>query len=208
MAGPDETAQPHWQHVYSTKPADQASWFQSSPRPSLDAIARAGVPSGASLVDVGGGASRLVDLLLDRGWSDLTVLDIADAALDIARTRLGTRASTVQWIVADITDWRPARRYDVWHDRAVFHFLIEEAQRRAYRAALAAAMRPGGHVILATFAADGPERCSGLPVRRYAPEALAAELGDAYELVESWAERHTTPGGTVQPFSWCRFRRR
>lgn len=197
----------HWSAVYRTKPSDSVSWYQPAPEPSLRALERFGVPSSASLIDVGSGASNLVDALIERGWSDLTVLDIAAPALELAKARLGQTAARVHWQVADITSWVPDRRYDVWHDRAVFHFLTEADQRERYQRALLAGVAPGGLVIMATFAFDGPERCSGLPVQRYDPVGLARELGPAVQLVDGWREEHTTPTGGRQAFNWCAFRR-
>lgn len=197
----------HWSAVYRTKPSDSVSWYQPSPEPSLRALERFGVSKSASLIDVGGGASNLVDALIERGWSDLTVLDIAAPALEVAKARLGEAAARVQWQVADITSWVPGRGYDVWHDRAVFHFLTGADQREAYRRALLAGASPGGLVIMATFAPDGPERCSGLPVQRYNPANLSQDLGAAFRLIEAWRETHVTPGGGSQAFNWCVFRR-
>ncbi len=197
----------HWDEVWSARAEDAVSWFQPDPRLSLDLIARAGLGPGASAIDVGGGASRLVDALLERGWSDLAVLDLSAAALERSRARLGAAAGRVRWIEADVAAWRPDRRWALWHDRAVFHFLTEAADRAAYADALRAATAPGAAVIVATFAPDGPERCSGLPVVRYAPEALLAALGPGLELVEAANEDHVTPGGKTQRFQFCRFRR-
>jgi trans-aconitate methyltransferase len=199
--------QKHWTQVYETKPADSVSWFQAEPAPSLAALGRLQLDPSSALIDVGGGASNLVDELLRRGWTDLTVLDIADTALDVARARLGQDARKVHWEVADITAWRPTRAYDVWHDRAVFHFLTDAGQRDAYRRALGAALASGGHLIIATFAPDGPERCSDLPVQRYDASGLAAELGPAFRLINTWREEHVTPGGAKQSFTWCAFER-
>nr|WP_296762909.1 class I SAM-dependent methyltransferase [Sediminimonas sp.] len=154
-------------------------------------------------MDVGGGASRLVDVLVSRGWDDLTVLDISEPALAHAKARLGNRADRVRWIVADLTEWHPDRAYDVWHDRAVFQFLTEPDQRTAYLGALNQALRPGGLAILATFAPDGPEKCSGLPVRRYDAAGLSAQLGAEFRLLRTFREVHQTPGGVAQPFAWC-----
>jgi trans-aconitate methyltransferase len=163
------------------------------------------LPTTASLVDVGAGASTLVDALLQRGWSDLTLVDISEAALRITKERLGPLAGQVQWEVADITSWTPKRAYDVWHDRAVFHFLAEEHQRQDYRRALEAGLTQGGRAVIATFAPDGPERCSGLPIRRHDEQALAGELGPRFRLLRHWREEHRTPGGAVQAFNWCVF---
>jgi trans-aconitate methyltransferase len=149
-----------------------------------------------------------VDALLDRGFCAITVLDIAEAALEVARRRLGPRGQAVDWQVADIRRWRPEGPYDLWHDRAVFHFLTEPEDRAAYMATLNEAVRPGGWVVLASFAPDGPETCSGLPVRRYDAAGLAEELGEGFELVRQMRERHVTPSGAEQPFTWTLFRRR
>lgn len=198
----------HWNGVYSTKSADTVSWYQPQPQASLDAIARTGAPRDTAVIDVGGGASTLVDRLAAEGWSDLTVMDISQAALDVTRARLGTAAAAVDWIAADAASWIPPRAYGLWHDRAVFHFLTDPADRAGYRRALAAGLEPGGLLIIATFAPDGPERCSGLPVQRYDAEGLAAELGPDFERLEAWREEHTTPWGSIQPFTWAVFRRR
>jgi SAM-dependent methyltransferase len=199
--------QGHWDEVYGNKPADTVSWYQPTPGPSLQALERFAVAPGSAFIDVGGGASALAEALLARGWSDLTVLDIAEPALAVARERLGPDADRVSWLVADMTRWTPPRAFDVWHDRAVFHFLTAPADRDAYKEALRAGLRPGGLALIATFAPDGPERCSGLPVQRYDAAALAAELGPGFELLEGWREDHTTPGGAVQKFSWAALRR-
>ncbi|WP_064712696.1 class I SAM-dependent methyltransferase [Rhizobium bangladeshense] len=202
------TQQEHWDEVYRTKAADSVSWYQPTPEPSLRALGELHLPVTAALIDVGGGASSLVDRLVERGWSDLAVLDIAAPALDVAKARLPGDATRIAWLVTDVTKWRPERRYDVWHDRAVFHFLTEPEQRLAYRRALETGTAPGSAVIIATFATDGPERCSGLPVQRYDAAALAAEFGSAFSLEREWREEHMTPGGGRQSFQWCVFRRR
>lgn len=202
-----DSREQHWQEVYSTKDEAEVSWFQDRPQTSLGLIAQTGLSPHASLIDIGGGASRLVDALLAAGWRDIAVLDIAGAALAKARVRLGPQGAGVDWIVADITAWQPRRRYDLWHDRAVFHFLTDPADRAAYKAALRSAMAPGGHVVIGGFALDGPERCSGLPVQRYSPETLSAELGPDYVLEQALQEDHHTPAGRVQHFQFSRFRR-
>lgn len=199
--------QDHWDAVYRTKQSDSVSWYQPSPRPSLEAIERYAIGAAPSLIDVGGGASNLVDALLKRGWADLTVLDIAAPALDVARQRLGDDARRVTWTVADIVEWQPPQTYDVWHDRAVFHFLTTPEQRQGYKKALAAGTAPGSVVILSTFALDGPEKCSGLVVQRYDAGSLSRELGSGFQLLDSWHETHITPGGSDQAFNWCVFKR-
>lgn len=202
----DTKRQAHWTRVYEEKPPSEVSWYQAQPKPSLRALDRFAVRPSCSLIDVGGGASNFVDALLMRGWEDITVLDIAAPALEAAKERVGPLAQKVCWAVADITDWQPSRQYDVWHDRAVFHFLTEPAQRAAYRRALLAGVGAGGLVIMATFALDGPARCSGLPVQRYNPASLARELGNGFSLVDDWREEHITPWGSSQAFNWCAFR--
>jgi trans-aconitate methyltransferase len=197
----------HWDAVYATKSADQVSWFRRSAESSLRMIRASGIVMADGIIDIGGGASVLADELLDAGFHDLTVLDIAEPALAASKARLGARASELHWIVADILSWTPQRSFALWHDRAVFHFLTGERARAIYRSALEKALGPGGHLVLATFAPDGPERCSGLDVHRWSPEALAAELGADFRLMESTNEAHVTPGGATQHFIWCRFRR-
>lgn len=197
----------HWDTLYATKPADTVSWYQPRPEPSLDALARLNLREPVSLIDVGGGASSLVDSLLDKGWPDLTVLDIAQPALDVAKVRLGERAAAVRWIATDITLWRPDRTYAIWHDRAVYHFLTDAADRAGYRDALQTGLEPHGALLMATFALGGPQRCSGLPIVQYGPESLSAELGEAFSLQVSWREDHVTPAGGVQAFNWCLFRK-
>lgn len=199
----------HWETVYGSKPSAAVSWFQSEPAPSLVMIAKAGVGPDAAVEDVGGGASTLVDQLLDQGFGRLSVLDVSGQALAVAKTRLGERAGRIAWLVQDITAWSPPPdSIDLWHDRAVFHFLVEPAAREAYLRALRRGLKAGGHAILATFALDGPERCSGLPVQRYAPETLAVALGPQFELIDAGAETHQTPGGAAQNFTWTLFRKK
>lgn len=198
----------HWDHVYTTKGEAEVSWFQDSPAISLELIRAANPDPGASVIDVGGGASRLVDALLQHGYRDLAVLDLSAHALDAAKRRIGHAASMVDWIVADATTWQPAKAYDIWHDRAAFHFLTEARDRAAYVARLRSAVASGGHVIIATFAPDGPEKCSGLPVQRYDGASLAAELGPEFELIETRSETHHTPWNSTQAFQFSRFRKR
>ena len=197
--------QAHWDAAYAAKAEDQVSWFQAMPARSLAMIAKA-APHG-SVIDVGGGASRLVDGLLEAGQGDITVLDISQVALDRARARLGERASRVTWICADITQWKPARTWDLWHDRAVFHFLTDAASQDAYIRALRTATHSGSAIVLSTFAPTGPERCSGLPVQRYSPADLKARLGEDFALEDQALETHVTPWGTKQDFAYAAFRR-
>ena len=194
----------HWEHIYSTKPTNSVSWFQEHAELSLQLIRGTGVPLSASIIDVGGGSSTLVDDLLNSGYSALTVLDLSAAALAIAQKRLGSRSSEVQWIEANITHaMLPTNTYHVWHDRAVFHFLTEPQERHEYIKAVLRAVKPGGHVIVATFAKDGPTQCSGLPVRRYSPNELHAEFGAPFTLLQHTKEEHHTPFGTIQKFIYC-----
>jgi trans-aconitate methyltransferase len=179
--------QAHWQQVYNEKGENQVSWFQERPAISLELIEAAGAEPGSAIIDIGGGASRLVDALVENGYRDLTVLDLSESAVSIAKKRLGRRAATVKWIVADVTQWEPPTTYDLWHDRAAFHFLTEESDRIAYVERLTKVLRPAGHAIIGTFALDGPERCSGLPVVRYDGAQLSINLGSAF------AARYASP---------------
>lgn len=198
----------HWEKVYATKPTDAVSWFQPHAELSLNLIHGTGMGKDAGIIDVGGGASTLVDDLLAEGYGDLTVLDLSGAALEAARKRLGEKAGKVCWIEADITEVElPAKRYDIWHDRAVFHFLTAPEQRVAYVRTVFRSVKPGGHVIVATFAEDGPLQCSGLPVMRYRADELHDEFGEAFTLLEHRKEAHHTPFGTVQQFVYCYCRR-
>ncbi len=197
----------HWDEAYTGKAEEELSWYQASSRTSLALIENTGHGAGAPVIDVGGGASRLVDGLLDRGYTHLTVLDLVQSGLTQARQRLGRRASKVEWVVADITTWKSSKPFDVWHDRAVFHFLTDKADRTAYRAALERALSPGGQAIIGTFAPDGPDRCRGLPVMRYDGDRLARELGPAFHRIETVLEAHATPGGNIQHFQFSRFDR-
>ncbi len=194
----------HWEHVYASKKPDAVSWYQQHAGNSLDLIQRTGIASDAAIIDVGGGASILIDDLLRLGYSDLTVLDLSSTALDVARKRLGELAGSVSWMEADITQVTlPSHRFDLWHDRAVFHFLTDRRDRARYLQAVKHAVRPGGFVIIATFAEDGPEQCSGLPVQRYSADTLHAEFGAAFELLGHASEDHHTPFGSVQKFVYC-----
>jgi SAM-dependent methyltransferase len=194
----------HWEEIYHTKPADQVSWYQEHSQVSLNIIKRTGVTPQGNIIDVGGGASTLVDDLLAEGFGNLTVLDISGAALRVAQHRMGGRAKAVTWLEADITRVTlPTHHFDVWHDRAVFHFLTRQTDRAQYIETVRSAVKPGGHVIVATFGLDGPLRCSGLNVVRYSPDGLHDEFGRSFELVEHTEEVHHTPFGTEQQFIYC-----
>ena len=198
----------HWENVYTTKKSDEVSWFQEHSHRSLKLIQDANLSKTSAIIDVGGGASTLVDDLLDRGYRNLTVLDLSRAALATAKSRLGERAIQVQWMEANILDADlKAQTYDVWHDRAVFHFLTTAEERNAYVDKVFNAVKPGGLVIVATFAEDGPTKCSGLPVMRYNAHELHAEFGAAFQLLGQEKESHLTPGGNEQKFVYCLCRR-
>jgi trans-aconitate methyltransferase len=198
------TRRDHWENVYTAKGENEVSWFQEIATSSLELMAIIGATPSTAVIDIGGGASRLVDSLIEMGFRDVTVLDLSKAALAAARARLGTRADKVEWIAFDITTWEPRRLYDVWHDRAAFHFLTEERDRRTYVARLTRALKPEGSAIIATFAPDGPERCSGLPVMRYDAESLGRELGGAFELVETRRREHNRRSHCqrLRPIGW------
>lgn len=194
----------HWENVYQTKQPDAVSWFQEHATRSLEIIQSIDASRDAHIIDVGGGASTLVDDLLSDGFEHVSVLDLSASALEVARKRLGKTGDQVVWIAGDIRNVNlPEHAFEIWHDRAVFHFLTEPADRADYVRQVMRAVKPGGHVIVATFAPDGPEQCSGLPVVRYSPEQLHGEFGPAFELLEKASEEHKTPWGTMQHFVYC-----
>jgi SAM-dependent methyltransferase len=203
----DAGRQAHWQRVYAAKNEAALSWFEQVPAVSLDLIQRSGADKDTSIIDIGAGASHLVDALLDRGYRAISVLDLSQEALSIARTRLGPRAAQIRWVETDITKWEPADQYGLWHDRAAFHFLTDPNDRRAYVERLTRAVSPDGQVIIGTFGLDGPDRCSGLPVMRYDADSLKRTLGNAFELNETRPYEHRTPWGSIQRFQFSRFRR-
>jgi 2-polyprenyl-3-methyl-5-hydroxy-6-metoxy-1,4-benzoquinol methylase len=197
-----------WDKVYTSKSAASVSWYQEHAGTSLRLIAETGVLPEAQIIDVGGGASTLVDDLLAGGFRNIAVLDLSAAALQAAQSRLGNAAGRVNWISGDITDIQlPQNHFDVWHDRAVFHFLVTPEARAAYRSVLNRSLKPGGHLILATFAEDGPTQCSGLPVRNYSVTELETEVGSQFNLLHAGKEQHTTPSGAIQNFIYCLFRK-
>jgi trans-aconitate methyltransferase len=205
-AAPEAMSIEHWNRIYVERGESGVSWFDPDATSSLAVIDRLGLPPSAAVIDVGGGASRFVDGLMARGFSDLTVLDLSIAGLAIARARLGPAAERVRWLVADATRWSPDAAYEFWHDRAVFHFLTESGQRRAYVERLRQALAPGGYVMFETFAPDGPDRCSGLQVQRHDAASLAASLGEGFELLDQARREHVTPKGTIQRFQTSLFR--
>ena len=196
--------QEHWDAVYGRKAPQEVSWYRPHLDRSLEFIDRARLSPDAAIIDVGGGESTLVDDLLARGYRNVTVLDLSETAIARAQARLGRAAARVTWIVGDITRVElPEHRYDFWHDRAVFHFLIEDEARRRYVAAVRHALKPGGHIVVATFGPEGPERCSGLPVARYSPEGIHDQFGDQFTKIGSESELHQTPSGSEQEFVYC-----
>jgi SAM-dependent methyltransferase len=197
----------HWQKVYRTKKPTEVSWYQSTAALSLRMIRRVAPDRSAAIIDVGGGASTLVDGLVADGYSKVTVLDVSGLALAKASARLGENAARVTWLEADVLDTElPASAFDVWHDRAVFHFLTGIADRQRYVEQVCSAVRLGGYVVIATFASDGPKKCSGLKVARYTPHELHGQFGRDFLLLESAREEHRTPSGAIQPFTYCLFR--
>ena len=197
-------AKTHWEKVYTTKEPEAVSWYRAHLETSLALIERAAHSRSASIIDIGAGESTLVDDLLARGYENITVLDVSQTALDVTKKRLGALAEQIKWIVADITQAQlEPFAYDVWHDRAVFHFLTSIEQRAAYVRKVMKAVKPGGHVIVSTFGPDGPTKCSGLEVMRYDAESLHNEFGVRFRLVESSKELHNTPLGTTQQFLYC-----
>jgi len=198
------TRDDHWEQVYEQKGSGGVSWYRPHLEQSLALIEASGAPLTARIVDIGGGASTFVDDLLDRGFTDITIVDLSQAALDIAQARLGARASLVKWVQGDVTTLDlGCAAFDIWHDRAVFHFLVAHEQRAAYIARACCSLRTQGHVVLATFAPDGPEKCSGLPVVRYTVGELQHQFGPAFELVAEASDRHETPWGSTQSFVYC-----
>lgn len=202
-----EEAKPHWENVYGTRAPDRVGWYKPHLDTSLAWIRSLELDTDAPIIDVGGGASTLVDDLLHAGYRDLTVLDIAESALQQSKTRLGEQASKVDWIAADVTGTAlPASHFALWHDRAVFHFLTAIEDQHRYRDQLVSALRPGGYLLIGTFAPEAPPTCSGLPVERYDPGKLAGALGAGFELLRQQKEMHVTPGGVEQMYLYALLR--
>ncbi len=204
VSGSDQT---HWDDVYTSKAEAEVSWFQEEPEVSLSLLELVGARPDDAIVDIGGGASRLVDCLLDKGFTRVSVLDLSAAALAAAQARLGERAKAANWIAADARSWEPPESYDIWHDRAAFHFLTDAGDQQAYVERLNRGLAVGGHAIVGTFAPDGPEKCSGLPVVRHDADSLSRLFGPGYVLVDSRRHAHKTPWGAVQKFQFSTFRR-
>ena len=199
----------HWEKIYQEKdPVTGLSWYQPEPAVSLRLIRAAGLPKDEPIIDVGGGASLLVDCLVDAGYRNIAVLDISGAAIAHAQSRLGAHARAVSWIQSDVASFKPPHPFRLWHDRALFHFLVTPSARRRYVHTLKGTLLPGGHLIIATFAKDGPERCSGLEVMRHDADSLQADLGPEFQLIERFPETHRTPWGGGQNFTWFHLRRK
>ncbi len=195
----------HWEHVYETKNPDQVSWTQEKPQTSIDFIISCGLEKEAKIIDIGGGDSNLVDFLLEEGYENITVLDISSKALEKAKERLGTAAEKVQWIATDITEFTPTETYDIWHDRAAFHFLTTPEQVSKY---IDIEKNITGCLIIGTFSKNGPTKCSGLDIKQYDEESLSHVFGNDFEKVKCITEDHTTPFGTTQNFVFCNFKKR
>ncbi|TAL31392.1 MAG: class I SAM-dependent methyltransferase [Alphaproteobacteria bacterium] len=197
----------HWEDIYQRKGADKVSWHQEQPGLSLRMIADAGLERGAAIIDVGGGASRLIDSLIAQGYTNLTVLDISGRALEAAKERLGPLSQRVQWVESDIADFKPRQKFKFWHDRAVFHFLTDPQDRDRYLETMRRSLDAGSYAMIAAFAPDGPEKCSGLPVQRYSHESLQLALGPSYKELAHHSETHVTPAGGQQKFVYALFRK-
>jgi 2-polyprenyl-3-methyl-5-hydroxy-6-metoxy-1,4-benzoquinol methylase len=197
----------HWENVYQTKSPMQVSWYQPKPTLSLELINRTNISQEQPIIDVGGGASVLVDYLYQQGFTNLAVLDIASEAIALSQKRLGNLATNIKWYVSDVKQFQPEYQFNLWHDRAVFHFLTEPSDRQIYRQVLEQALKPNGHLIIATFALDGPVKCSGLDVIQYDAEKLVMELGDNFQLIETTTEIHITPAEKEQKFIYCHFQK-
>ena len=195
----------HWERVYQKHSSDEVGWYQRYPESSLNLIHNTRVGTESSIIDIGGGTSKLSECLLDQGYTQLSVLDISGKSLEKAKSQLGEESNRIKWIEADVTKHPFNEQYDVWHDRAVFHFLSEAEERKGYLNSLDQALRLNGHLIIATFGLDAPPKCSGLSIVRYSPESLQKELGNNFNLMESFLENHVTPSGVTQNFIYCRF---
>lgn len=197
----------HWEKVYRTRPLEDVGWYQPRPETSLDFIEKLNIPLAARIIDVGGGDSLLVDHLLDLGFEDLTVLDISSAAIERAQQRLGDRASGVKWIIKDVVKYDPDEKYDLWHDRAAFHFLTNEEDISRYVSIAEKGVKPGGHLVIGSFSEEGPHKCSGLEITQYSERSLSQRFERSFRKIESLKVDHTTPSGALQNYIFCSFKR-
>lgn len=197
----------HWENIYQNKGLDEVSWYQPNPTTSLDFVEQFNLPKTAKIIDIGGGDSFFVDHLLDLGYTDITVLDISKTAIEKAKKRLGTKAEKVTWIVADAADFKPETKYDLWHDRAAFHFLTDAQEIDSYLESIKKGVNPSGYLVIGTFSETGPEKCSGIEIKQYSDQTLKARLVNFFEKVKCISVDHTTPFDTIQNFVFCSFRR-
>lgn len=204
----DSERKKHWEHIYETKTLQEVSWFQPTPQTSLDFFTQFAVPFDAKIIDIGGGDSLLVDYLLDAGYTDITVLDIAESALQRAKQRLGQRAHQVKWIVADAAHFQPSETYDFWHDRAAFHFLTDDKEIENYLSTAQTYIRPGGVFVLGTFSDQGPKKCSGIEIKQYTENSMTSRLQSYFEKIRCITIDHKTPFDTLQNFVFCSFRKK
>ncbi len=202
-----EDRKEHWDAIYSTKTPEEVSWTEAAPQTSLAAIRALNLPKTAAIIDIGGGDSRLVDCLLDEGYTSITVLDISGKAHERAKARLGDRAAKVTWIVADVREFNPTDSYDLWHDRAAFHFLTEDPDVAAYAKMASRSLNPGGALIIGTFSIKGPKKCSGLDIKQYSEALMSSVFSPYFKRIECKAHEHHTPFGTLQHFIFCTFRK-
>ena len=197
----------HWEEIYTTKDLQDVSWYQMMPVTSLNLITSSNLPKDAAIIDIGGGDSFLVDHLLDLGYKDITVLDISQQAIDKAKKRLGERQTEVTWIVTDITDFTSQKRYDLWHDRACFHFLTEKKEVAAYHKVITKSLKMQGVLVLGTFSKTGPLKCSGLDIQQYDEEDLKQVFSDQFEIIDCVKSVHATPSNSIQNYVFCRFKK-
>lgn len=204
----EKVEESHWEKVYQTKDTTQVGWFQTKPQVSIDLISRTKISKNSPIIDVGGGDGTLVDWLLEDGFNDVSVLDISDSALRKAKNRLGKSASKVHWITSDILEFEPEGKFYLWHDRAVFHFLVDPQEQQIYRRLVECSIAPGGYLLMMAFSKSGPKTCSGLPVQQYGIDELEEFFSPDFELIESLNYDHITPSGSAQNYSVCLFQRR
>ncbi|WP_188458399.1 class I SAM-dependent methyltransferase [Psychroflexus planctonicus] len=203
----DLNREKHWNHIYETKELKEVSWYQPKPETSLAFIEALQLPKSASIIDMGGGDSFLVDHLLAAGFENITVLDISEKAIEKAKHRLGDEAQKVEWVVADVARFQAEEKYDVWHDRAAFHFLTDEVEVSNYVKSTKQHVKPKGHLIIGTFSENGPKKCSGIEIKQYSKEALTAQFQEGFEKVECINHNHETPSGSIQNFTFCKFKK-